>query len=979
MFKKSNVGDQLLIAVKLNKISEISRLVALGVDVDSRIDKNGKTALHYAAYKGQLLAVKALIDAGADLDLTDENGVTALHRAIIHGHTDVVHTLLGACCSVDKIDENGNTALHEAAWNGYSKCVELLVAAKCDVNIHNRTGYTSLHLAAQNSHCTTLKVLLDGGCNPLAKNNYGDTPLHIAVRYGHVEVCNILMETKINVSEQNNDGNTPLHIAASMGHEKLTEMLLNAGSETTEKNNVGDTARDLAVRNGFKKIAKLLAPTRDDSLRMFSRKERKDRQRPYSADVSQLFSGTTDSTLTTATQLWIPKPMSLDPDSKKQGHKRDFSSHFSWGRRRKDERKPKVLTIKYDEMCSIERDYIKKRNSSTRNSQKRHSRSSLKSQEERVRSDPGLNQKSRKFHSLVKVDEKVKMKSAQSRDDLEVTLSPKKNKKDKGLFALFRSSSDPDFNTGEQKNGLCGKKHKDKYPPSGEVMGNGFHHVGKEVKEKGETEETKEKKDKRKSEEKAEKKDRTSKKSREEEKLEKKERRKEKEKEKKQSRRDEKDGSESDCTICQEKRRKSREKAHSKEAKQKEHRSKSEHRRTKDHKETELKDKYEKTLVDKKDEEKEHKKKKHHRDKEREKEHRDKDKDRDHRDKDREREHRDKDRDREHRDKEREKDRSRRDKNHKRKTEEHVVDLGHTPCNQTHCSTCQAQLSRLEAWQERCTSEIDSARRRLEHRLQRLEKKLEEQLSEERHEKESRDKEYDRVVGRVTNECREVSKNVKDSSGNVKEEIRGLIKGGLSKLELKLGQISAGYNIPFMEYKDRCNPELGRNCSTERGKRHVRSRSSPHLGRAPCEDCIHVMEHRAGGASPHLASYTTSETSSMATSGIRVSDSGSLDTVIEARPVGVKSLHASGTIIEARPVDDEGLDTIIEARQVVEDDADKINDTHAATQVQHQRQIQEVEQWWRAKAEEEQRVLYARICELEQMLTMSRPGGDCFV
>ena len=179
------------------------------------------------------------------------------------------------------------------------------------------------------------------------------------------------------------------------------------------------------------------------------------------------------------------------------------------------------------------------------------------------------------------------------------------------------------------------------------------------------------------------------------------------------------------------------------------------------------------------------------------------------------------------------------------------MDLGQTPCNQTHCSTCEAQLSRLEAWQERCTSEIDSARRRLEHRLQRLEKKLEVQLSEERQlkDKESRDKEYDRVVGRVKDECREVSKNVQDSSGNVKEEIRGLIKGGLSKLELKLGQISRGYNIPFMDCQHRCNPELGRNCSVERGIRHVRSRSSPHLGRAPCEDCVQVLEHRAGGAS----------------------------------------------------------------------------------------------------------------------------------
>ena len=34
--------------------------------------QNGKTALHYAAFKGQLSSVKALVEAGADLDVTDE-------------------------------------------------------------------------------------------------------------------------------------------------------------------------------------------------------------------------------------------------------------------------------------------------------------------------------------------------------------------------------------------------------------------------------------------------------------------------------------------------------------------------------------------------------------------------------------------------------------------------------------------------------------------------------------------------------------------------------------------------------------------------------------------------------------------------------------------------------------------------------------------------------------------------------------------
>ena len=82
----------------------------------------------------------------------------------------------------------------------------------------------------------------------------------------------------------------------------------------------------------------------------------------------------------------------------------------------------------------------------------------------------------------------------------------------------------------------------------------------------------------------------------------------------------------------------------------------------------------------------------------------------------------------------------------------------------------------------------------------------------------------------------------------------------------------------------------------------------------------------------------SSGTCSSRNSRAQVSDCGSVETVIEARPVGERAgLHASGTIIEARPVA-EVLDTVIEAQPVVEDEdenanAHKINETYAATQV----------------------------------------------
>ncbi len=45
--------------------------------------------LHHAARNGDLERVRALIDAGADLDAQGDNGETALNTAILEGHVSV--------------------------------------------------------------------------------------------------------------------------------------------------------------------------------------------------------------------------------------------------------------------------------------------------------------------------------------------------------------------------------------------------------------------------------------------------------------------------------------------------------------------------------------------------------------------------------------------------------------------------------------------------------------------------------------------------------------------------------------------------------------------------------------------------------------------------------------------------------------------------------------------------------------------------
>lgn len=64
-------------------------------DVDAR-DRYGQTALMLAAHHGRLEAVRALLDRGADLNVTAKYGLSALMLAIVGGHETVARELARA-------------------------------------------------------------------------------------------------------------------------------------------------------------------------------------------------------------------------------------------------------------------------------------------------------------------------------------------------------------------------------------------------------------------------------------------------------------------------------------------------------------------------------------------------------------------------------------------------------------------------------------------------------------------------------------------------------------------------------------------------------------------------------------------------------------------------------------------------------------------------------------------------------------------
>jgi ankyrin repeat protein len=84
------------------------------VDVNAG-DPFGRTALHWAAWYGQVAVVRELIARGADVNAKNKLSTTPLHEAAWRNHVNVVRELLGRGADANARDHGDKTPLDRAA------------------------------------------------------------------------------------------------------------------------------------------------------------------------------------------------------------------------------------------------------------------------------------------------------------------------------------------------------------------------------------------------------------------------------------------------------------------------------------------------------------------------------------------------------------------------------------------------------------------------------------------------------------------------------------------------------------------------------------------------------------------------------------------------------------------------------------------------------------------------------------------------
>ena len=171
-----------------------------------------------------------LVAPGVALGQPDSPVADAAQR----GDLDAVRRLLQGGADVNAAQGDGMTALHWAAEQGDEALGEVLIYAGARVDAGTRIGhYTPLHLAARGAHASVVTLLLEAGSDPAARTtNSGASPLHLAAASSDPRVVSELIEWGADVNVRESAwGQTPLIFAAANNRVEVIRALLQAGAD----------------------------------------------------------------------------------------------------------------------------------------------------------------------------------------------------------------------------------------------------------------------------------------------------------------------------------------------------------------------------------------------------------------------------------------------------------------------------------------------------------------------------------------------------------------------------------------------------------------------------------------------------------------------------------------------------------------------------------------------------------------------------
>lgn len=268
-----------------------------GNDVNKR-SHDGRTAIFWASYRGNVELMKQLIDKGGKTDLIDDHGYSLVNFAATTGQVD--KSLYELCVkhgadlksernkdganpllllmphlkdtemidyfaehglSLDQKDDQGNNAFVYAARAGNTKMMELTMSKGLDVHANNDAAmiFASKGMRRKPNGHETFVFLKNQGVSPKAKDKKGKNALHyLASSSKDKEVFDFFFSKALSLDDKDEKGLTPFLIAVERNSAEMISWFIPKVSEKNASNEKGENALHVAAKRGDDKIVEAL-------------------------------------------------------------------------------------------------------------------------------------------------------------------------------------------------------------------------------------------------------------------------------------------------------------------------------------------------------------------------------------------------------------------------------------------------------------------------------------------------------------------------------------------------------------------------------------------------------------------------------------------------------------------------------------------------------------------------------------------------
>ena len=185
-------------AAQRGEVAAIAR--AAGAAALNSRDAHGRTPLHVATFARQRDAIRALVAAGADMNLLENDRYDAVTIAAVADDEATLALLLSLGANAKQVTSRyDGTALIAAAHLGHDGVVRQLIAVGAPLDHVNNLRWTAVIEAIVLGdgglrHQRTLKALIDAGANLQLADRDGRTPLQLARLRGYGEMTRMLQE-----------------------------------------------------------------------------------------------------------------------------------------------------------------------------------------------------------------------------------------------------------------------------------------------------------------------------------------------------------------------------------------------------------------------------------------------------------------------------------------------------------------------------------------------------------------------------------------------------------------------------------------------------------------------------------------------------------------------------------------------------------------------------------------------------------------